>query len=91
MGYIPVFTVWKYLVGGIYQSGDLKLKSVKISVQGPFKYEHNARSIISIYIPWSVVFWAYDLLNVEKKCIIIMHIMTEKAIFKQYVSLSVYA
>ena len=26
-----------YLVGGIYQSGDLKLKSVKISVQGPFK------------------------------------------------------
>ena len=27
-----------YLVGGIYQSGDLKLKSVKISVQGPFKW-----------------------------------------------------
>ena len=26
-----------YLVGGIYQSGDLKLKSVTISVQGPFK------------------------------------------------------
>ena len=36
MGYIPVFTVWKYLVSGIYQRGDLKLKSVKISVQGPF-------------------------------------------------------
>ena len=36
-GYIPVFTVWKYLVSGIYQRGDLKLKSVKISVQGPFK------------------------------------------------------
>ena len=35
-GYIPVFTVWKYLVGGIYQRGDLKLKSVKIGVQGPF-------------------------------------------------------
>ena len=33
---IPVFTVWKYLVSGIYQRGDLKLKSVKISVQGPF-------------------------------------------------------
>ena len=28
--------MWKYLVGGIYQRGDLKLKSVKISVQGPF-------------------------------------------------------
>ena len=37
MGYIPVFTVWNYLVGGIYQRGDRKLKSVKISVQGPFK------------------------------------------------------
>ena len=37
-GYIPVFTVWKYLVGGIYQREDLKLKSVKISVQGLFKY-----------------------------------------------------
>ena len=40
MGYIPVFTVWKYLVGGIYQRGDLKLKSVKISVQGPFKKKY---------------------------------------------------
>ena len=37
MGHIPVFTVWKYLVGGIYQRRDLRLKSVKISVQGPFK------------------------------------------------------
>ena len=26
--HIPVFTVWKYLVHGIYQRGDLKLKSV---------------------------------------------------------------
>ena len=32
-GYIPVFTALKYLVGGIYQRRDLKLKSVKISVR----------------------------------------------------------
>ena len=37
MGYIPVFTVLKYLVNGIYQRWDLKLKLVKISVLGPFK------------------------------------------------------
>ena len=36
MGYIPVFTVWKYLVSRLYQREDLKLKSAKISVQGPF-------------------------------------------------------
>ena len=36
-GYIPVFTVLKYLVDGIYQRWDLKLKLVKISVLGPFK------------------------------------------------------
>ena len=39
---IPIFTVWKYLVGGIYQRGDLKLKSVKISVQGPFNANNTA-------------------------------------------------
>ena len=41
MGYIPVFTVLKYLVSGIYQRQDLKLKFVKISVQGPFKFKDN--------------------------------------------------
>ena len=40
---MAVFTVWKYLVGGIYQR-DLKLKSVKISVQGPFNVTEFAQA-----------------------------------------------
>ena len=42
-----VFTVSKYLVGGIYQRGDLKLKSFRISVEGPFKQkttDHNKKT-----------------------------------------------
>ena len=50
MGYIPVFTVWKYLVGGIYQRGDLKLKSVKISVQGPFKVWTSGLIMLNSYL-----------------------------------------
>ena len=47
MWYIPVFTVWKYLVCWIYQRGVLKLKSIKISVQGPFKPVLNWASVCS--------------------------------------------
>ena len=52
---IPIFTVWKYLVGGIYQRGDLKLKSVKISVQGPFKPPSVCRFPLSWYLPLSLL------------------------------------
>ena len=44
----PVFTVWKYLVGGIYQRGDLKLKSVKIGVQGPFNF-----LFVILFVHWT--------------------------------------
>ena len=36
--------MWKYLVGGIYQRGDLKLNSVRINVQGPFKRQKHEKS-----------------------------------------------
>ena len=53
MGYIPVFTVWKYLVSEIYQRGDIKLKSVKISVQGPFKIVLLVNSLTHAFVSWN--------------------------------------
>ena len=45
--------MWKYLVRGIYQRGDLKLKLVKISVQGPFNaFHHLLGHSLSLKCKW---------------------------------------
>ena len=45
---IYLYLLCKYLVSGIYQRRDLRLKSVKISVQGPFNK-------LSFKIYWGVL------------------------------------
>ena len=52
-GYIPAFTVWKYLVGRIYQRRDVKLKSVKISVMGPFNLNIITSASCTSLLHWS--------------------------------------
>ena len=56
--YIPIFTVWKYLVGGIYQRGDLKLKSAPFSPvcrsSAPLSPPSECRIPLRGYFPLSV-------------------------------------